>query len=616
MHFLEIAVQNVRGFSPAVRVPLAVGYQWLKSPGDVPAPLAGLAVALCYPDARGGEAAYLAPGQPSGKAGFSCFGQDEQTYRLVRELGAAGSLHKMGEAAFELLTQDGAEIGSTLREAVGFPSRTVYEQLFTFSDGAWPSRAAKGPAAPATAGRPKPASRDEVAQAQGKLAALETELSTSREVAKIQFKMDGINGELYKLDTTLRAYLDAKQRYEDARVAAESAPTPQSLGLPDDIVERVKQYPDLVKRKKEALAKFEAESVKAGVGYVATGPKAYPVWKEQNFQIAVGAGVVGLLAGAFLPGVARYLALIGLPSFGYAALMALQYVEDLKADSGQGAKSSVFEGREKRIREEFDAQIQLVEHALSLATVPTRDEFVTMMNRGEDLRATQTQLQMELADFDSDPENSDIEARAQGMRAEQESLNDRLLQLSGGYIRDSKEIEKELRRVREVLGISEGPAVEGFSGLSTSDGAADPTPALMAAAAELFARDIPTIWGGLQERYVQYLGALTEKRYHGAEVDPGGNARLLAPGRVVPVGDAPPADADMHALALKLTILEKYSVRYKVPVIFEDTVSKGFDEARLALFHRMLKHLGTLTQVLHVTGVRHNGALGESAISV
>src|SRR5207302_1066070 len=131
---LELAAQSVRGFSPAARVALKPGYLILKSPAETPAPMAGLLLALCFPDGRGGDVTFLAAGAKSGKAGFSFQGNDQSAWRLVRELGGAGSLHKLNRASnqFEVVTQDSTEMAQLLRTSVGMPPRTTFEQLFIF----------------------------------------------------------------------------------------------------------------------------------------------------------------------------------------------------------------------------------------------------------------------------------------------------------------------------------------------------------------------------------------------------------------------------------------------------------------------------------------------------
>jgi uncharacterized protein YhaN len=48
----------------------------------------------------------------------------------------------------------------------------------------------------------------------------------------------------------------------------------------------------------------------------------------------------------------------------------------------------------------------------------------------------------------------------------------------------------------------------------------------------------------------------------------------------------------------------------------QDDVLAGVDEAKLPLVARMLKHLGTLTQVLHVTAHPGFGQMSDGTVNV
>jgi hypothetical protein len=49
-----------------------------------------------------------------------------------------------------------------------------------------------------------------------------------------------------------------------------------------------------------------------------------------------------------------------------------------------------------------------------------------------------------------------------------------------------------------------------------------------------------------------------------------------------------------------LALVEKVGREHKVPVVIEDTFQSLLGESKQALFGSMVKHLGTLVQVLHV----------------
>lgn len=138
---------------------------------------------------------------------------------------------------------------------------------------------------------------------------------------------------------------------------------------------------------------------------------------------------------------------------------------------------------------------------------------------------------------------------------------------------------------------------------------------LLSQAADVFTTDILSVQAMLKERCVQYLTALTDRRYQSIEWDREGKAFALASGRRVPVGELPAKDLDLYYLALRMTVVEKASARVKRPFLLED-VFTGMEEVKLPLIARMLKHLGTLTQVLHVTSHPGFAQMSDGPVNV
>ena len=144
----------------------------------------------------------------------------------------------------------------------------------------------------------------------------------------------------------------------------------------------------------------------------------------------------------------------------------------------------------------------------------------------------------------------------------------------------------------------------------------DPCPPLMLLATDLFTTDVPSLWSVLHDRAVQYLTALTDRRYHGITLDKDGHATVDAPGRQINARELPGKDLDLLFLALRLTVIEKAAASHKLPVVIEDTFNTVLDATKAPLFGRMVKHLGTLTQVLHVSGSGQNAALVDAPIAI
>lgn len=620
MLFLELAAQAVRGFSPSIRAALKPGYVALKSPGDLPSPLAGLIGALAFPDGRGGDASFLAPGAKAGRAGLSIQGTDGSVWRIVRDLGGAGGLHKLNRTtnAFDVVTQDATEMSQWLRSSTGFPVRTTWEQLFTLNGPQLPTRRPKAPprqpGAPAAKGKTGLQSSWNMdvgsSGPENKIAALEAELAAAKRANELQFKLDGLNSEAYDLESKAKSWEALREKVQAAR-AELAAFNAQNKGMPDDIVARAKRYPEERKRFEEQVQRVRddrhaAESI--------APRRPDPLWKDQQFIGALVAGLALFIGAFFLEGGLRFIAVLAMVPFSFAALLALRFIEELQVLTRQGGKTEVLDTQEKKLVDEFQMTTVVVQNAFQAVNALTLDEFLVTMGRKDVLASTVAQLELEYADIESNPEFGTIAARAAEKKREADAINDELLSMSGGYVRDVREIEREIQKLTAPEPTPAVTPADGFSAVSTTPKETwdDPTPPLMMLATDLFSTDVPSLWSVLHDRAVQYLTALSDRRYHGISVDKDGHATLEAPGRQVKATELPGKDLDLMYLALRLTLIEKAAATHKVPVVIEDTFNTVLDPAKQPLFGRMLKHLGSLTQVLHVSGAGQNASLADS----
>lgn len=610
MYLLELAAQNVRGFSPSIRAPLKTGYLVLRGPQTV-APVGALVTALLYADGRGGEASFLAPGQRAGKAGLTLLGNDQTTYRLLRELGGPGSLTRYNKAtqAFETVSEEAAEIQQYLRGQVGLPTKTAFEQLFVFTPSQLPSRKPKPkPAAPALgASGPKPSlqhnapveAASDIGAAEARLLELEQERALSNEVDQLQFQADALSSEAFELESKLKSGEALKAQVADAEAQWNAAPSAESLGLPEDILTRAQRYPALVQKRDEALVRLDSEREQE----VAAPPVAVdPLTRNPQFWGGVAGGALCLGLAVFLSGVGKYVGLLDIPAFGFAALVALRYVDDLQASTRVSKKGGMIEAREKKIREEFEREAAPVRMAMRALGVEDPAEIAEVLARKGQLLERVEQLRGHLEQLEGSPEYAEAAARSAEVRQQQEALNAQLTE-KGAYVRDARDVEREIGRVKESIRLArQGPAPVQATAAAAPAGEPleDPFPAVMRLATDLLQGDVTAAWGMLKDRSAQYVSALTDRRLVALDVDREGRGFAMSgQGERLAIGTIPPRDLDLAYLSLRLTVVEKYAARFKVPVLLDDTV--GIDDAKLSLFGRMLKHLGTLTQVLQAT---------------
>src|SRR5919198_1024238 len=342
MYFLDLATQGVRGFSPNARVALYPGYLVLQPRGSEPIPLSALVMALLYPDGSGVDASLRIEGMRTAKGALMLQGNDSVTYRIVHDLGGSCSLQRLNKDThrFEPVTQEPQEMAQLLRTQVGMPSQAAFEQLFALKATQLPSRNVKdekaaamsaalaAPAASAVA--PDPA-------AEQKLGELSKELELAQKVEQLQSKQDELASELYALESALQGTQAIHAELEEAEKAWTSAPTPQSPGVPADILERLDKYPELAQKRDAALEKLTADREAAESRAQASAQvEVVPLHRDPRFIISSAIGTACLVAGALLHGSAKYVAMLDVPAFGAAALFALQWVDGMRGSQRSG----------------------------------------------------------------------------------------------------------------------------------------------------------------------------------------------------------------------------------------------------------------------------------------
>jgi hypothetical protein len=618
MHWVEFALQGVRGFLPSVRVSLKPGY-WTLLPNTPGAPLVGLTSELCFPDGRGGDARYAAAeGGSTSKAALWIVGRDQATYRILRELGRSGALHRVNTTTrgHDLVTEEPTEMAQFLRAQVGFPPRGRYETLFTFTPGQLPSKRPKrsaGPAARSGVGGlgAAPETPVDPAQAKARLAELEKEMAISSEVERLQFRADGVSAQVFQLETKVKAVQGLEQELADARRALQQSPTVESLGLIPDIVERAKGFPALVAKVDETFARLEAERQVD----VVKSPTATPLQHDARFWAGMALGAAALLTGATLTGTWKYIALVDIPAFGLAALVALKRIEDLQWAELAVRRGERLGDREKQVREQFETEAQPVRNAMSILGVEQPHEIILALEEHGRCAEKVSDLEKRLQQARMNPEYVAAATQLAELRAEQEALNAKLAE-KGSYVRDARDVEREMARMREAL----APAPRrvsspGVPAAQAADGLDDFTPGLMNAAADLLTTDVASLGARIGERCAQYLTALTDRRIDGLDVTPDGQGLARVGGKKVPVGQVSGQDVDWVWLALRLTLLERLVTAEPMPILIED-MATGMDEGRLPMLGRMLKGLGGATQVLHVTAHPVFASVSEGSLNV
>jgi len=282
-------------------------------------------------------------------------------------------------------------------------------------------------------------------------------------------------------------------------------------------------------------------------------------------------------------------------SFTFAALLALRYIEELQGNARKAGKGDIYQLRVKKLQDEFGQYESQVNTAMEAVGSPPR--ATSSIRHGEARgRATRVaELEVQFSELQVDPTTPTCRAHRRVAAEAEASTSGCSTRAAAPAMRAASKRFRGARRAEQILERAKNP--EDAFGLATNP--AECTK-IRPAADVLAVRPLPArhaaMWGQLRDRTVQYLTALADRRYHGAEVDKDGPRVRSRAGRKVPVTELVGKDLDLWYLSLRLTLAEKFSARARIPVVWKTGSPASSNDAKLPLLNRMLKHLGTLTR--------------------
>jgi hypothetical protein len=608
---LEFAAQGVRGVAPAGgRATLRPGYNVVTADGAV---LRRLLEALLFPGASDGEALPRAPGGPAGgqlRAGLTLVGNDRITYRLVRDFGGASQLHRFDAEtrSFALLTQDLAEITEVLRTAGGAPSPERFAALLCLSGADLPSRQGGGLAHSAGSAPVRVALPPE--QARKKIADLKSELLKAKEAEKLQTRQDALQARAYKLEETLKAGAKLKEGLEKARAERASLdPAVAVLAQLGDPEAKLGAFEKAASKREEALGRLTAEREVIQSAEELGAPQ--PFWRERDFLIGAGAGLGALalgIVGAAGGGVMRHLALLALPAFGWAAWVAWGWVARLEVWERVARKRRVVDDWERKMLDQFEKDAGEIRAAMKELGVEKVQDLRDLAGRIGDGDSVVAEWKRRIAEWGADPEVATARAQKAKLEKELGEVEERMQEEVGGFVRDSRSIEAEIRRLEGELANPAPPSPPPVAAGPVRP-AGDPLRLLLEGAAADLGGSPAAALRSIQQKASQALTGITFQRLTGLSADDRGNVQAQTGGRVVPAATLPPADRDLLYIALKLGFMEVALAQGKAVALVDDCFAGLSDGAR-RLVARIIKQLARPGQVVHATS---DGAFREAA---
>jgi len=376
-------------------------------------------------------------------------------------------------------------------------------------------------------------------------------------------------------------------------------PLSEAIAPLGDIDARVAAFEKAATRRDEALAKM-GEERQALEGEAARGGPA-PFWKDRRFLAGAGAGLLALAAGAVGRSSSelglRYLALLDIPAFGYAAWVALRWVGELEEGGRSGRRRWLLEEHERKVLEQYQRDTGEVRGVMKALGLPALADLKEALGRLADARSVAAEWRRRLEDSQAKPESRGAQQQRERVQAEIQSIEEQIAGEVGGYVREPRSIEAEISRIESEAAAPPPPAAPAAPPIPA---AGDSLKGLMERAARELATSPAGAVRALQGRLGEMLPLLSAQRLGGCLADDRGNLVVQSGGRPIPSLTLPAADRDLVFLALKLALMEQ-SVAAGRALAFSEDAFAGLAEGARRAAARLLKQAARGGQILHAT---------------
>jgi hypothetical protein len=603
---LEFAAQGVRGVAPAGgRVTLRPGYNVLSADGPT---LRRLVEALLYPDPRDGDALPRAAGGPANapmRAGLTLVGNDKITYRIVRDFASGAQLQRFDPAkrSFASVAQDLGEITAFLQRTVGVPPPQRLGTLLALSAAELPSRS--GGVAPQAAAPPQRQSLTPE-QTRKRLALLREELGKAKVAEKLQYQLDGLQTQLFKIEEALKGGAKVREGLEKAEAAraelGDAAAVAASLG---DADAKLAAFEKATVRKEDAAARVRAE--REALAETETRGEPLAFWKDPRFWAGAGGGAGLALAGAVGAATVnpelRYLSILDVPAFGWAAWVALRWVGGLEGWERVARRTRIVDEWERKVGAQFEKDAADVREAVKALRVSSPGELKEALARVADADAVVAEWRSRLADWEASPEAKRGLGEQSRVEEALRGVEEKLAGEAGGFVRDVRSVESEIQRLEAeaTAPVASQPApAPAPAPVHAPRASGDPIRGLLERAATELGRTPPAVARAVAQRASAVVSGLSFQRLQAMQADDRGNVQVQIGGRPVASLSLSPADKDMVFVALKLALMEQAMAGGKLVAVADDAFA-GFSEGSRRHAARLLKQIAKTGQILHAT---------------
>lgn len=534
-------------------------------------------------------------------------GAEQATWRVVRDFAkGASSLSRLDPETkkFSPVTNDPAQIETELLNA-GIPPLDLYQVLCVCRRLDTESAAPKSSFGAAS---------DETAllspeEREAKIKQLEEALEGAGHIEKLQFELDGIEGQKFDWQNKVKRVDELDSNAKKALAALDKPEYEPLASVTKEQEERIRNHEDKSGDRKRELDQLEKQVLALHEEATAASRKKVPFFKNVIFM--AGAGVI-LLSVIFMivllagdnPHATKMILLImlggGVAAFGY--LNWMKQMAELDAVIAKPEKTEQLRAQTTR---KYELEAADVISLLRRLDVDRAGEFLERLAVYRKQKAQADKLRKEADEAKQDPEYMSAAAELKALTERAKALQQEIKKLGAAAAIDPGELRRQLEKLKAVTGKGAGLAGVGAG-------------RLISAAANYLDEGGAILAANILPRVSAMMQTITENRYSVVSLSEDGSATVMhvPSSRERSLSEIGPSVLNAFQFALQGTLIEYVSgKREKLPLII-DSGTGALDDKWLAGLLRALKGVGTKSQVILTTSRSQIATAADLAIKL
>ncbi len=647
MDILELAIQGIRRFNTALRFTIKDGYNVFYGPNECgKTTLFETILAILDKKFADEKTRTLIPfdavGSPS-RAGL-VFKVGADTLRIVKEFSNLLTTlsRAISDGKYEPLSRDTDWIHDYLTGTLGLPSGDILKDLLLSSSLEYEK--AKSAAQPLSATLEESSftesnelvqdanndyelsekvyyssgDYDEEEAIKKRIEQLEEELILVEEIQKIQFQIDGLESQVFEIETKLKEVNVIDEKI--ANIDKELDKLKAVENMPEGIEAKVKSLKEQEEAKNRELLALQKE-----LQYAKHELQKYtgtPFYKGKTFIAGISTAIPFLIAqfvlvvvteSPLVATVTKFFPIIWLA--GWGLLLYTAWNEISRRDKEKKAQKRLKEAQEriKTVEKKYEVEALLLKNLLQQARLSDPEELLDALENIKMLKAEKKQLEEEKKALKAKYNLEGLLNKKKELENTIKENNKRLLE-AGGFSNDPLEIKREIERLKATLSPQRGKRkTESDIKRPSTRKTVETPPALLYAtsespllhiiklSAESMKKDTSEILGITEELLNSNLSNLSGGMYKALRLRENNNIFVITKdGRELEWKELSPSSKETIYFGLKLTMLEKIIEFNPLPIILDEPFLFS-DEMRTIEFAKLLKKLSEKTKIIHFT---------------